>query len=416
MNGSMSNAHTPAANTPTASSPRPGRPRTDSPQGGDPEARSPGTGGPDTRSPGTGGPNPTEEQEALRAAVRSVLTRHEGAAAWPPLTRDIGIAALTIPEEYGGLGCPGRGEVHVVMQELGRALSPVPYLGSAVLATDALIAAGNDEACARLLPPLARGESTAALAWAEAGAAGDGSRGSWEAADLTTTAQESGNGGDWLLTGTKEYVLGGPDAPDVVLAPARTPSGIALFELRDPQGLFDPLPTMDRTRPLGRVVLDRAPARPVSTEGARVLARVRDLACTALAAEQVGAAARALEITVQYTKDREQFGRPIGSFQAVKHRLADLYVLVEEARSLALAATAADAAPEPAAAAKAACSEAYQKVAGEMIQLHGGIGITWEHPAHDHFKRAHSAAHLLGPAASHRRRLARLLGLDAPYR
>ncbi|GAA3490018.1 acyl-CoA dehydrogenase family protein [Streptomyces cremeus] len=360
---------------------------------------------PATRPAGT--LNPTEEQEELRAAVRSVLARHEGPAAWRPLVRDIGVAALTTPEEYGGLGCPGRMEVHVVMEELGRALSPVPYLGSAVLAAEALIASGNDDVCARLLPPLADGASVAALAWAEAGA--EQPRGTWEAAGLTTYAEESTTSGDWLLTGTKEYVPAA-DAPDVLLALARTPAGLALFEVPDPAGCFVPLPAMDRTRPLARIVLDAAPARLVSTDGARVLARVRDLAITALAAEQVGAAGRALEITVRYAKERVQFGRPIGSFQAVKHRIADAHVLLEAARSLALAAAGSGAAPGPAAAAKAACSEAYQQIAGEMIQLHGGIGITWEHPAHDFFKRAHGTAHFLGSPDTHRRRLAKLLG------
>ncbi|MET9517171.1 acyl-CoA dehydrogenase family protein [Streptomyces sp. NPDC002994] len=169
---------------------------------------------------------------------------------------------------------------------------------------------------------------------------------------------------------------------------------------------------MDRTRSLSRVTLTRAPARLVGAEGdgERILGRVRDLACTALAAEQVGAAERALEITIQYAKDRVQFGRPIGSFQAVKHRLADLYVQVESARSIALAAAHSDAAPAIAAAAKSACSEAYSAVASEMIQLHGGIGITWEHPAHDYFKRAHGSAQLFGPPAAHRERIATGLG------
>ncbi|MCX5201853.1 acyl-CoA/acyl-ACP dehydrogenase [Streptomyces sp. NBC_00237] len=357
--------------------------------------------------------NPTEEQEELRVAVRSVLARHEGPAAWQPLTRDIGVAALAIPEEYGGLGCEGRTEVHVVMEELGRALSPVPYLGSAVLATEALIASGNDEVCARLLPSLAEGASVAALAWAEAD--GENARGTWEAAELTAYAEESTATGDWLLTGTKEYVPTA-DAPDVLLALARTPGGLALFEVPHPEGLFLPLPAMDRTRPLGRIVLDATAARLISTEGARIASRVRDLAITALAAEQVGAAARALEITVQYAKDRVQFGRPIGSFQAVKHRIADAYVLLEAARSLALAAADSGAAPGPAAAAKAACSQAYQHVSGEMIQLHGGIGITWEHPAHDFFKRAHGTAHFLGSPDTHRARLAKLLGFTAASR
>jgi alkylation response protein AidB-like acyl-CoA dehydrogenase len=138
---------------------------------------------------------------------------------------------------------------------------------------------------------------------------------------------------------------------------------------------------------------------------------VRDLACTALAAEQTGAATRALADTVQYAKERVQFGRPIGSFQAVKHRIADLHVQLEAARSLALAAAHSNAAPHLAAAAKAACSQAYTHIAGEMIQLHGGIGITWEHEAHRHLKRAHAGRHLFGTPSAHRQRLADRLGL-----
>ncbi|MER6996357.1 acyl-CoA dehydrogenase family protein [Streptomyces sp. NPDC000410] len=344
----------------------------------------------------------TEELDELRTAVRAVLTRHEGAAAWQPLTEQIGAAALAVPEQYGGLGC-GAVETHVVVSELGRALSPVPYIGSAVLATQALLASGDERACAELLPGLADGAAVGALAWAEGG--------SWDPEAITTRAERAPDGA-WLLTGAKEHVLAGPEVPDLLLVFARTDAGLCLFRLDDVRDGFVPLPTMDRTRPQARVALDRAPATLVGAEGdgARVLARVRDVACAALAAEQAGAAERALEITVQYAKDRVQFGRPIGSFQAVKHRLADLHAEVVAARSLALAAAYADCAPELAAAAKAACSEAYEKVAGEMIQLHGGIGITWEHAAHDFFKRAHSGRHLLGAPAVHRERLARLLG------
>ncbi|MFD5147044.1 acyl-CoA dehydrogenase family protein [Streptomyces sp. NPDC058401] len=354
---------------------------------------------------------PTREQEELRDAVRALLARHPGHAAWAPLTAQIGAAALAVPEEYGGLGC-GPAEVGVVMAELGRALSPVPYLGSAVLTVAALLASGDREACAKHLPHLAEGTAVGALAWAEA------PQGGWEADGLSARAEPAG--ADWLLTGTKRYVLAGPAEPSLLLAFARTdsagagatgrPGPLGLFELLAPPAAFTVRSTMDRTRPLAELTLDRTPARLLSADGAGVLARVRDLACTALAAEQAGAAARALEATVRYAKERVQFGRPIGSFQAVKHRLADLHTAVEGARSLALAAAAADAAPDLAAAAKSACSEAFAYVAGEMIQLHGGIGITWEHEAHEYFKRAHGSALLFGSPAAHRERLAARLG------
>ncbi|MFD9725648.1 acyl-CoA dehydrogenase family protein [Streptomyces sp. NPDC059072] len=393
----------------------------------------------------------TPEQEELRDAVRAVLARHPGHEAWAPLTTQVGAAALAVPEEYGGLGC-GPAEVGVVMSELGRSLSPVPYLGSAVLTVQALLASGDHDACARHLPGLAEGSLVGALAWAEHprggpdGFAGptrdpgtaptrdpDGFSGpprgplsgGWEAADMATRAEPDGDG--WLLTGTKQYVLAGPTEPGLVLvfatmaapsaghdAPGRGNGNgrapLGLFELTAPPAAWTARATMDRTRPLAELTLARTPARLLSPDGAGVLARVRDLACTALAAEQAGAAARALESTVRYAKDRHQFGRPIGSFQAVKHRLADMYAAVESARSMALAAAAADAPPAPAAAAKSACSQAYSYVAGEMIQLHGGIGITWEHEAHEFFKRAHGSAHLFGSPAAHRARIAVELG------
>ncbi|MFB7407181.1 acyl-CoA dehydrogenase family protein [Streptomyces sp. NPDC056202] len=351
----------------------------------------------------------TEEQEELRSAVRSVLGRHAGDAAWRPLTRQIGVAGLAVPEEYGGAGC-GALEVGVVMEELGRELSPVPYLGSAVLVVQALLASGDAEACARLLPGLASGAAVGALAWAE--------RGSWEPSAVRARAVP-GPAGRWRITGTKEHVLDGAGA-GVLLVAARTAAGVSLFEVAvdRPDVAREATVTMDTTRAQARVVLTAAEGRLVGAEGEgdRVLSQVRDLACAALAAEQVGAASRCLELTVAYAKERIQFGRPIGSFQAVKHRLADAYVLVESARSAALGASFAAAAASPelprcAAAAKSACSEAYAAVAGEMIQLHGGIGITWEHDAHRYFKRAHGAAQLFGTPARHRARLADHLGL-----
>ncbi|MFD4762775.1 acyl-CoA dehydrogenase family protein [Streptomyces sp. NPDC058439] len=354
----------------------------------------------------------TEEQEELRSAVRSLLARHEGAAAWRPLTGQIGVAGLAVPEEYGGAGC-GAAEVHVVMEELGRELSPVPCLGSAVLAVQALLASGDGAACARLLPRLAEGRAVGTLAWAE--------QGSWDPAAIRAEAVAGPGGGAWRITGTKEHVLDGTEA-DVLLVAARTAAGVSLFEVA-PDGVGvrrEAVVTMDLTRSQARVVLDGAEGRLIGAdgEGDRVLRHVLDLACAALAAEQVGAAERCLELTVAYAKDRVQFGRPIGSFQAVKHRLADAYVLVESARSAALGAAlaAVEGSPElsrSAAVAKSACSEAFSTVAGEMIQLHGGIGITWEHTAHRFFKRAHGSNRLFGPPSWHRGRLATGLGLTA---
>ncbi|WP_405698593.1 acyl-CoA dehydrogenase family protein [Streptomyces coelicoflavus] len=354
----------------------------------------------------------TEEQEELRSAVRSLLTWHEGEAAWRPLAEQVGVAALAVPEEYGGAGGGAR-DVHVVMEELGRCLSPLPVLGSAVLTAGALLASGDKEACGRLLPALAEGRSVGALAWAE--------QGSWDPAAVRTRAVPGPGGGAWFLSGVKEHVLDWPDV-DVLVVAARTAAGVSLFEVAAdaPGARREPVVAMDGTRSQARWVLDGAEGRPVGVagDGERALAHVRDLACAALAAEQVGAAERCLELTVAYARGRVQFGRAIGSFQAVKHRLADAYVLVESARSAALgAAFAADedrgALPRAAAVAKSVCSEAFSAVAGETIQLHGGIGITWEHDAHRYFKRAHGAGELFGPPASHRARLAAGLGLTS---
>ncbi|MGW2341358.1 acyl-CoA dehydrogenase family protein [Streptomyces sp. NPDC001661] len=350
----------------------------------------------------------TREHEELRSAVRSLLGRYEGADAWQPLTEQIGVAALAVPEKYAGAGC-GAVEVHVVMEELGRALSPAPVLGSAVLAAQAVLATGDEDACGRLLPGIADGSTVASAAWAE--------NGSWDPA-LSDSRATPATEGTWHLHGVKQHVLDGAGA-DVLLVTARTNHGVSLFEVapRQPGARMETCVTMDQTRPLTRWHFEGAEGRLVGTDGdgCRALEHALDLACAALAAEQVGAAQRCLELTVAYAMERVQFGRPIGSFQAVKHRLADAYVLVESARSAALGAAFA-AADSPdfaryASIAKSACSEAFSAVAGEMIQLHGGIGITWEHDAHRYFKRAHGSAQLFGTPARHRQRLAETLGL-----
>jgi alkylation response protein AidB-like acyl-CoA dehydrogenase len=346
---------------------------------------------------------------ALRDSVRGLLARHPepgGLALWRRLCTEIGVAGLAIPERFGGAGA-GPAEVGAVQEELGRVLADTPMLGSAVLATGVLLAAGDEAACERLLPGLADGSQVAALAWTT-------SAGRWDpdevASRATATAEE-----EWRIDGEAHYVLDG-DRATVLLVPALVGDGIGLFEVRpDARGVtVIPATTIDQTRNLATVVLAGAPGQRIG-EGAGLhgvsLARPRDLACIALAAEQVGAAARALEVTVEYTKTRVQFGRPIGSFQTLQHRMADLHVLVQAATSVARAAAEAARQDAPdlalrAATAKAYCSEALQDVTAEMLQLHGAIAMTWEYEAHRYFKRAHGAAMLLGTPAAHVDRIA----------
>ncbi|NUW40515.1 acyl-CoA dehydrogenase family protein [Nonomuraea rhodomycinica] len=328
--------------------------------------------------------------DELRDVVRSYLADRPGAS-WGTFARELGVAGLAVPEEYGGAGC-GPAEVAAVAEELGRALSPHPFLQSAVLAVEAVKAGGDAAAMARLLPVLAGGRSaTVALP-------GDG--------DLVLE--------DGLLSGVVPYAPAG----DLVLVYA---AGL-LVEAEPTRRA--PHRTLDESRPLEELTFERVPVRPAG-DGAG-WTRVRDLGVAALAAEQTGGAARCLEMATAHARARHQFGRPIGSFQAVKHKLADLLLLVESARSAALGAAEAGAAglnaadldgadlEEAAAIAGSYCSEAYLTAAGENIQLHGGIGVTWEHPAHRYFKRATSDAQLFGPPQAHRARLAaRVLGQRA---
>ncbi|MFB9317925.1 acyl-CoA dehydrogenase family protein, partial [Cryptosporangium minutisporangium] len=215
-------------------------------------------------------------------------------------------------------------------------------------------------------------------------------------------------------SGTATLVVDGAEA-DLLLAVATTPDGVGLFEVAPgaPGAIREPTPALDPTLRFATVHFDDAPATALTTDAAEALERVHDVATVAVTALQVGGAQAALDRTVEHLRTRVQFGRPLGSFQALKHRVADLHVQVESARSMFLAAlwaaAAADADPDAlryrAACAKAWCSEAFSTVAAEMVQLHGGIAITWEHDAHLYFKRAHATAQLFGPAGAHRRRL-----------
>ncbi|GAA2055043.1 acyl-CoA dehydrogenase family protein [Williamsia deligens] len=346
----------------------------------------------------------TEEQAALRASVADVLRRQAGpdrlrsamAATprtdrdlWATLSGQVGVAALSIPERFGGVGA-SLVETHIVVEELGRTLAAVPMLGSAVLATQALLHSRDDDACDRLLPAMAEGETVAALCWAdEAG---------WGRGGVTAT------GG--LLTGTAHYVLDGEFA-DVLLVIARAGGQTTLHEVAaDADGVTRrPVPVMDPTRSMASISFDETPSTPIAAP-ADLVERLLAVGAVALSAEQVGVASAALQRTVEYTSTRTQFGRPIGSFQALKHRMADMFAAVETARSVsydavdALVRDSLDV-DEAVAAARMLCSDTVTAVAGEAVQMHGGIGITWEHDVQLFFKRAHATTLLLNRPWTH---------------
>ena len=371
----------------------------------------------------------SEEQEELRritrqfleskspeSEVRRLMETTEGydPAVWAQMANELGLQALTIPERYGGQGF-SYVELTVVLEEMGRALLCAPYFSSVVLAANTLLHSGDEEACKNLLPGIASGETIATLATTEP-------NGRWDASGIEATATQDGDG--WRIDGTKMFVIDGQLA-DLLLVAARSDpgegaEGVSLFSVAgDAEGLTrTPLSTMDQTRKQAKLELSAVPGTLVGTRGKGwdVLERVLDLAAVALAAEQVGGAQFVLEMAVQYAKDRVQFGRPIGSFQAIKHKCADMLLEVESAKSAAYyaawcAAELNDELPEVASLAKAYCSEAYFHAAAENIQIHGGIGFTWEHPAHLYFKRAKSSELLFGDPAYHREQLAQRLGI-----
>jgi alkylation response protein AidB-like acyl-CoA dehydrogenase len=333
------------------------------------------------------------------AVVRRLMDDERGfePATWQQMATQLGLQGLAIAETYGGAGF-GLQEQAIVFEELGRALFCGPYFATVALAAPALVLAGG-EAAADHLPGIASGDTLATVALDE------------------VHAQRTGHG--WALTGQANYVVDGHVA-DLILLPARTTAGCSLFAISGhaPGLKREPLATVDQTRKQARLTLDAVAGQPVGAGGAaeEILARVLDIAAVLLAAEQVGGAAACLAETVEYAGVREQFGRPIGSFQAIKHTWSEMLLEVESARAAAqYAAWAADAAPEelPAAAAlaKAHCSEAYARVATESIQLHGGIGFTWEHRTHLYYKRAKSSELLFGTPAAHREQLVTRLGL-----
>jgi alkylation response protein AidB-like acyl-CoA dehydrogenase len=366
----------------------------------------------------------SEEQEELRTAVRRFLadkspetevrrlmdtTEGYDPAVWAQMADQLGLQSLTIPEEYGGSGF-SYVELTVVLEEMGAALLCAPYFSTVALAANALLTSGDESAKKYLLPGLASGETIGTLAITE-------DNGRWDFEGVGLTAAKSGD--DWRLDGHKSFVIDGHTA-DLILVVGRTDAGISLFGVKsDAEGLTrTPLPTMDQTRKQARLEFAATPAWLIGTEGGAEpgLVKTLQLAVVALAAEQVGGAQRVLDMAVEYAKTRIQFGRPIGSFQAIKHKCADMLLEVESAKSAAYyagwaAAEDSDELPVVASLAKSYCSEAYFHAAADNIQIHGGIGFTWEHPAHLYFKRAKSSELLFGDPAYHRELLAQHIGI-----
>ena len=349
----------------------------------------------------------SDEQQDLRRAARQFLAQRSDEAAvrrlmdtdigydpaiWSRLGSELGVLGLAVPEALGGVGGTLVDQA-VIAEEFGAALTPGPVFGTVSLAIPALVSLGGAD---DLLTALVEGTRTAALAVPDRAGRFD--------PGLVTVTESDG-----ALTGEVHQVVDGN--ADVLLVAARTGSGVGLFAVEGGERIR--LSTLDSTRRQATVRLHAAEGRLLATgaDAERAILHAFRVGGALLAAEQAGGAQKLLDLTVAYAGTRLQFGRPIGSFQAVKHRCADMLVLVEHARSTAYHAAWAlqDGTDDPDLAvsiAQATCSEAYQRVALDTVQLHGGIGFTWEHPTHLYVKRAVTDAVLLGSAAAHREHIA----------
>ena len=365
----------------------------------------------------------TDVEDSLRASLRDllisrctparVIATYDGdqdlqPALWRSLTVDLGLAALLVPEHRGGAGGTAR-EAAVVQEELGRFVAPVPFLTSAVVATTALLSGDDDQ----VLDRLASGGRTAALVVPFSASA--------TGFEATVRADEDGT-----LRGRVTSVAGALEA-DVLLVPVFADGGVELHKVDLPRAAASgagvgvglaPVVSLDMTRQLADIVFSGAHSTRVAAAdaGDAAVRHALHLGAALLASEQVGLAQWCLDQTVAYLRDRRQFGRPVGGFQAIKHRLADLYVMVESARAAAryAAVTAAETDPDrlvAACVAQAYCSDTAVKAAEECIQLHGGIGMTWEHPAHLYLKRAKADQIAFGTPGAHRQRLGELVDL-----
>jgi alkylation response protein AidB-like acyl-CoA dehydrogenase len=367
---------------------------------------------------------PTEDQELIRttarqyleervdlARVREIMMSDQGfdQGLWKEMG-DMGWPGLAISEDFGGSGLSSV-EMSVLLEEMGRLVTPGPFFGSAVLATTAIQQLATSDQQADLLPRMATGETLASLAMFE-------SARNWDPAAPVTMASREGE--SWVLRGSKRSVIGGAES-DLLLVTAATNDGVAVFVVDSgTSGLtVEPEPVLDPTRPQARITLESvqvdAAARLGAGDSSDGLRRVLSLGTAYLAAEQVGGAERCLEMSVDYAKTRYQFGRPIGSYQSIKHRCANMLMKVENAKSAArYAARVVDHPDEMAIAAPlagAVASEAYVWVAGENIQVHGGIGFTWEHDAHIYLKRAKTTSLLLGDSRHQRDLLGKAIGI-----
>jgi alkylation response protein AidB-like acyl-CoA dehydrogenase len=371
----------------------------------------------------------TDEQEELRrtirrfmderspsAEVRRLMATDEGYddVVWKQMGQELGLQGIAVSEAHGGQGF-GPVELGIVLEEMGRALFGGPFFGSVCLAAPAISFAATEEESKELLPGIASGDTIAALALCEP-------NGVWDANGITMEATPSE--GAYTLSGTKTYVLDGHNASLIVVA-ARLPGttgadGVGLFVAdAEADGLTRTLlDTIDQTRKQARLDFDGIRARPLGTPGDAwpALSKALDVAAVFLSAEMTGGAQRCLDMAVDYAKNRVQFGRPIGSFQAIKHKCADMLLRVESAKAasyyaLWIAAEDSDELPVVASLAKAYTSDAYFFCATENIQVHGGMGFTWEHDAHLYFRRAKSSELLFGDGTYHRELLAQRLGI-----
>lgn len=375
----------------------------------------------------------TAEQEMIRdtaegfladvstsEAVRAAMVTEPGfdQVLWNRICTDMYWQAIHIPEEYGGLGL-GYVELVAMMEQMGRFLLCSPYFSTVCWGVNSLLVAGTEAQKAELLPQIAEGALTATLAYT-------GTGGKWDSEAVEATYRKEGD--TYRLNGTLRYVTDGHTA-DLLVVAARTEGsngaeGISLFLVpADSAGVERTwLPTMDQTRKQAEINLDNVAGQVMNNEGHAWtdLAKIIDLATVALSAEMVGGCQHVLDITVDYTQERVQFNRPIAGFQAVKHTAADMMLRSEVARSgVYYAACVAQEAlaggelaaelPEAASVAKAYCSDAYFTNAGDAIQLHGGVGFTWEYDVHLYFKRAKACETNLGNGAYHRERLATML-------
>jgi len=351
------------------------------------------------------------EEKSPETEVRRLMATPEGydPAVWQQMASELALQGLGIPEQFGGQGF-GPVELYVVFEEMGAALFCSPYFSTVALASNAVLLVGNDQDKSAYLPGIASGETIATVALTD-------DTGDWDLTRTSMTAAASGDG--FVVNGVANYVTDG-NLASLILVPATTAKGLSLFAVSgDAKGLIrTSLATMDQTRKQSRLEFTNVTGALVGTQGEALggLSTMLQVAESALAAEQVGGAQRVLSNAVEYAKNRVQFGRPIGSFQAIKHKCADMLLDVESAKSAAYYAAWAsqelnDELPIAASLAKSFCSEAYFHCAAENIQIHGGIGFTWEHHAHLYFKRAKSSELFLGDPAYHRELLAQRLDI-----